>query len=167
MREHLEAINHKEAILFLESLLMSDPVAPVTERDVKDLHSLILKNVDDRYAGRYRDIAVRFVAASLQGWAYCRDNVESCRDIVVGAGSQLGASHQLWQMNEINKLIWPADGGVGFIDQAAWDRTVEIAQSTPNLDGAYTSYGQVTQGMHVVKKIARGDKMNKVTITTK
>ena len=23
----------------------------------------------------YRDIAVRFVTASLQGWAYCRDNV--------------------------------------------------------------------------------------------
>ena len=84
----------------------------------------------------YRDIAVRFVAASLQGWGYCRDNVEGCRDIVVAAGSQLGASHQLWQMNEINKLIWPAEGGVGFIDQAAWDRTVEIAQSTPNLDGA-------------------------------
>ena len=44
-------------------------------------------------------------------------------------GSKLGASHQLWQMNEINKLIWPAAGGVGVIDQAAWDRTVEIARA--------------------------------------
>ena len=52
----------------------------------------------------------RFVAASIEGWAYCRDNPEACRDIVVAAGSQLGDSHQLWQMNEINKLIWPADG---------------------------------------------------------
>ena len=50
-------------------------------------------------------------------------------------GSQLGASHQLWQMNEINKLIWPAPNGIGMIDQAAWDRTVEIAQNTPNLEG--------------------------------
>ncbi len=39
--------------------------------------------------------------------------------------------------------------------------------ATPNLDGAYTSYGQVVQGMDVVKKIQRGDKINKVTITTK
>ena len=31
-------------------------------------------------------------------------------------------------MNEVNKLIWPADGGIGMIDKAAWDRTVEIAQ---------------------------------------
>lgn len=84
----------------------------------------------------YRDIAERFVTASLQGWAYCRDNVEECRDIVIARGSRLGASHQLWQMNEINKLIWPAENGVGFIDQAAWDRTVEIALSTPNLEGA-------------------------------
>lgn len=84
----------------------------------------------------YRDIAVRFVTASLQGWAYCRDNVEACRDIVVAEGSKLGNSHQLWQMNEINKLIWPAENGVGFIDQAAWDRTAQIALETPNLEGA-------------------------------
>jgi NitT/TauT family transport system substrate-binding protein len=83
----------------------------------------------------YRDIAVRFVTASLQGWAYCRDNVQECTDLVVAQGSQLGASHQLWQMNEINQLIWPAEQGVGFIDQEAWDRTVEIALNTPNLEG--------------------------------
>jgi NitT/TauT family transport system substrate-binding protein len=84
----------------------------------------------------YRDIAVRFLTASLQGWAYCRDNVEECRDIVLARGSRLGASHQLWQMNEINKLIWPAENGVGFIDQEAWNRTVQIALETPNLEGA-------------------------------
>jgi NitT/TauT family transport system substrate-binding protein len=83
----------------------------------------------------YRDIAVRFVTASLQGWAYCRDNVQACTDLVVAQGSKLGASHQLWQMNEINQLIWPAADGVGVINQDAWDRTAEIAQSTPNLEG--------------------------------
>ena len=31
----------------------------------------------------YKDTATRFVAASMQGWTYCRDNVEECRDIVV------------------------------------------------------------------------------------
>ncbi len=84
----------------------------------------------------YRDIATRFVAASMEGWVYCRDNVEDCRDIVVSKGSTLGASHQLWQMNEINKLIWPSPDGIGWIDQAAWDRTVEISLNTPNLDGS-------------------------------
>ena len=84
----------------------------------------------------YRDIATRFLTASLQGWAYCRDNVQECTDLVVAQGSQLGESHQLWQMNEINRLIWPAESGVGYIDPAAWDRTVAIALETPNLEGA-------------------------------
>jgi NitT/TauT family transport system substrate-binding protein len=83
----------------------------------------------------YRETAVAFVAASLQGWAYCRDNVEACRDIVLSKGSKLGASHQLWQMNEVNKLIWPAASGVGYIEQAAWDRTATLSQETKNLEG--------------------------------
>ena len=86
---------------------------------------------DPAYCGQ----AVAFVKASLQGWSFCRDNVEKCRDIVVAKGSKLGNSHQLWQMNEVNKLIWPATGGVGVIDTAAWDRTATIASGTKNLDG--------------------------------
>ena len=39
--------------------------------------------------------------------------------------------------------------------------------ATPNLDGAYTVYGQVVQGMDVVKKVQRGDKIKQITITTK
>jgi NitT/TauT family transport system substrate-binding protein len=96
----------------------------------------------------YKDIATRFVAASIQGWAYCRDNPEACRDIVVAAGSQLGDSHQLWQMNEVNKLIWPAAGGIGVIDEDAWNRTVEIAQATPNLEGATVLTEPPTEGAY-------------------
>jgi NitT/TauT family transport system substrate-binding protein len=96
----------------------------------------------------YIDLAGRFVAASLQGWAYCRDNVQECVDIVVAKGSKLGASHQLWQMNEINKLIWPAANGVGMIDPAAWDRTVQIAMDTPNLEGTTVLTAEPTDGAY-------------------
>ena len=51
------------------------------------------------------------------------------------AGSKLGASHQLWQMNEINKLIWPSPNGIGMVDKAAWDQTVNVAINTKNDDG--------------------------------
>ena len=86
---------------------------------------------DPAYCGE----AISFVKASLKGWAFCRDNAQGCRDIVVSKGSKLGATHQLWQMNEINKLIWPSTIGVGVIDKAAWDRTAKIASETKNLDG--------------------------------
>jgi NitT/TauT family transport system substrate-binding protein len=83
----------------------------------------------------YQDQTVKFLTASFKGWAYCRDNAEKCRDIVVAKGSKLGASHQLWQMNEINKLVWPSPNGIGIVDKSAWDQTVQIARSTKNADG--------------------------------
>ncbi|MCW2722916.1 ABC transporter substrate-binding protein [Pseudonocardia sp.] len=84
----------------------------------------------------YQDTTTRFIAASLKGWVYCRDNVQACRDIVVKAGSKLGASHQLWQINEVNKLIWPSPAaGAGSIDTAAWAQTVKVARTAVNADG--------------------------------
>jgi NitT/TauT family transport system substrate-binding protein len=83
----------------------------------------------------YQATAVKFLKASIEGWAYCRDNPQACADIVVARGSQLGASHQLWQMNEINKLIWPSPNGAGIVDEALWDQTVEVALNAKNADG--------------------------------
>jgi NitT/TauT family transport system substrate-binding protein len=83
----------------------------------------------------YQDQTVKFLEASFKGWMFCRDNPQKCRDIVVARGSKLGASHQLWQMNEINKLVWPSPNGIGLVDKTAWDQTVKIAQQTKNQDG--------------------------------
>jgi NitT/TauT family transport system substrate-binding protein len=127
----LEAVNPETGELYQPEDLI---VISYEEVGVGMLQDAIWADGERLSDDAYRDIAVRFVTASLQGWAYCRDNVEECRDIVVAKGSKLGNSHQLWQMNEINKLIWPAEQGVGFIDQAAWDRTADIALNTPNLE---------------------------------
>ncbi len=79
------------------------------------------------WVASHRDIAVRFIAASDRGWIYCRDHVQECTDIVVKNGTALPAGHQLWQMNEINKLIWPNAKGIGIMDPAAFNRTAAIA----------------------------------------
>jgi NitT/TauT family transport system substrate-binding protein len=84
----------------------------------------------------YKDTATKFVKASARGWIYCRDNAQACADLVVSKGSKLGASHQLWQMNEINKLVWPSPAGIGMIDQAQWDQTVKVSQEAKNAEGA-------------------------------
>ncbi|GFJ94518.1 ABC transporter substrate-binding protein [Phytohabitans rumicis] len=83
----------------------------------------------------YQQTAVKFLTGTLKGWAYCRDNVEECRDMVVKKGSKLGASHQLWQMNEVNKLIWPSPNGIGLLDETVWKQTVDLALTTKNQDG--------------------------------
>lgn len=77
---------------------------------------------------KHMAIAKRFVAASLKGWAYCRDNLKSCVDTVLQNGPTLPGSHQTWQMNEINALIWPARGGVGIMRAADFNRTAKIAR---------------------------------------
>ena len=55
LSEHLEAINHKEAIDFIEELSKQQTI---TLKDIKDLHYLILKGIDKKNAGVFRDIEV-------------------------------------------------------------------------------------------------------------
>ena len=61
IREHLEAVNHKNAILLLEDLVQKNE--PLTEWTIKCLHQLILKGIDDDNAGRYRTVNVRISGA--------------------------------------------------------------------------------------------------------
>ncbi len=84
----------------------------------------------------YQDTTQRFVTASLKGWTYCRDNAQECADIITANGSKLGSSHQLWMMNEVNKLIWPSPMGIGVIEPELWSQTVDVALNTNNLEGA-------------------------------
>lgn len=52
VKEHLEALNHKGAILFLEDLVNGN--TELLEWNIKNLHALILKGIDNQNAGKYR-----------------------------------------------------------------------------------------------------------------
>ena len=52
MVEHLETINHRDAILFLEDLVSNKE--PISEWNIRNIHSLILKEIDNKNAGKYR-----------------------------------------------------------------------------------------------------------------
>ena len=84
------------------------------------------------------DIAVKFLKASFQGWIFCRDNPAECVDIVLKHDAKLPKGHQTWQLNEVNALIWPSPNGIGLMDQAAFDRTVQIAIDSKILKAAPT-----------------------------
>lgn len=62
MREHFEAINHREAIFYVEGLLKDEEV--LGEPQIKSLHQLVLKNIDDQNAGAYRQQNVVISGAS-------------------------------------------------------------------------------------------------------
>lgn len=64
LKEHLEAINHADAMDFIQGLVRKKR-EDIRERDVLDIHALILKKIDDTNAGRYRNVAVRIRGADI------------------------------------------------------------------------------------------------------
>lgn len=58
MTEHQEAINHAEAFDFIQTLV-SKTKQELTDRDILDIHSIILNKINDTNKGRYRNVAVR------------------------------------------------------------------------------------------------------------
>lgn len=56
MREHLEAINHTEAISYIKDIAKQD--IEISERTIKEIHALILHGIDRENVGRYRTVPV-------------------------------------------------------------------------------------------------------------
>lgn len=52
MVEHLETINHRDAIHFIEDLVSNQE--SLSEWNIRNIHSLILKEIDNNNAGKYR-----------------------------------------------------------------------------------------------------------------
>ncbi|MGH6795291.1 MAG: Fic family protein, partial [Methylocella sp.] len=53
LKDHLEAIDHYEAILYVRDLARRD--SRLTESDVRNLHALVVKRSDPDIAGAYTD----------------------------------------------------------------------------------------------------------------
>ena len=94
-----------------------------------------------------KDRLARFVQASLKGWQYAIDNPEEAVQIVLdndATGAQT-EEHQTRMLGEIAKLIQPGEQGMGWLDPADFDRTVDVLLSgesdpviTSKPDGAWT-----------------------------
>jgi Fic family protein len=61
MREHLEAINHTQAVEFIKDIARAD--ISITERIIKEIHALILHGINKEQAGKYRDVPVMIVGS--------------------------------------------------------------------------------------------------------
>lgn len=73
---------------------------------------------------KFVDVMARFVKASMEGWAWARENPEEAAKIVLendATGAQT-EKHQVRMMGEINKLT---EGSDGALDEAAYQRTVD------------------------------------------
>jgi len=62
LREHLEAINHKEAILWIEDIIAQD--VPFSEHGLRQIHALVLHGLDHDHAGQYRRVPVMIAGSA-------------------------------------------------------------------------------------------------------
>ena len=63
LREHFEAINHEKAIDYLYSLV--NATYKLRSIDILSLHQLVMRNIDEEYAGRIRNAGVRITGANF------------------------------------------------------------------------------------------------------
>ncbi len=61
LRDHLEAIGHKDAFTYM--IALADSQTPLTERVIKNIHSLVLVN-DALNKGVYRNVPVQILGAA-------------------------------------------------------------------------------------------------------
>lgn len=63
LREHFEAVNHQDAIDYVEGLVTPDYVFSTS--DILSVHALVLDKIEKDYAGRFRTSAVRISGANF------------------------------------------------------------------------------------------------------
>ncbi|MFH1840865.1 MAG: Fic family protein [Candidatus Shapirobacteria bacterium] len=64
LTEHLEAVNHAQALTYLKKLV-NKKREQLTEADILEIHRIILAKIDDRNAGGYRTVAVRIAGSTV------------------------------------------------------------------------------------------------------
>lgn len=63
LREHFEAVNHQDAVEFIESLVGKNH--RLRAKDVLETHALVVQKIEKEFAGRYRNAGVRIAGANF------------------------------------------------------------------------------------------------------
>ena len=70
----------------------------------------------------------KFLKATIQGWEWAKENPQEAAEIVLeydDTGAQT-EEHQVRMMTEVAKLLASGEKGIGYLDPAAFDRTVSV-----------------------------------------
>lgn len=65
VNEILETINHDSALKFVIELAKNKTISKLKEQDLLNIHSIILKGIDDINSGKYRNLPVRISGSTM------------------------------------------------------------------------------------------------------
>ncbi|ARP88224.1 Fic family protein [Bordetella genomosp. 9] len=98
LREHFEATNHRDAILYVEEIVAKQ--AALSEWQIKNIHSLVLKGIDNDQAGRYRRENVVISGASTIPPDFLHLDEEMQR--LIAWHAQAGQMHPIERASELH-----------------------------------------------------------------
>lgn len=90
LREHFEVVNHHNAIEYISALI--HPNYTISERDILDIHRIVLTNIEKEFSGKYRNGGVRIV-----GTNFIPPNALKVSDLI----------HELLQQTALAMQEWP------------------------------------------------------------
>lgn len=101
-REHLEVINHKEAIDYIESIVHKKP-QELSKNDLLNIHSIILRGIDTANAGKYRNVPVYIRQKNGEIYKFCdplfvKDEMDTFFNWLISAHNL----HPVWFAAEVH-----------------------------------------------------------------
>jgi Fic family protein len=100
--EHLEVINHKEAIDYIESIAHQKP-QELTKNDLLNIHSIVLRGIDTANAGKYRTVPVYIRKKNGEIYKFCdplfvKDEMDNFFSWLISAHNL----HPMWFAAEVH-----------------------------------------------------------------
>jgi len=124
------AMTYNEYGLLLESGLKDSDLHVINMNDagVAMLEDCLFVNSD--WIAKNEDLYVRFLKASIKGWAEACADPEAAGKVVFDADQSVSLSHQVYMAKEVAKLVVPKDfdpAKIGYIDMKAVKQTADLA----------------------------------------
>lgn len=98
LREHFEAMNHRDAIVYVEEIVAKNEV--LAEWQIRNLRCLVLKSIDSEHAGQYRQENIVIAGASTTPPDFMHLPAEMAA--LIGWYDQAGAMHPIERAAELH-----------------------------------------------------------------
>jgi NitT/TauT family transport system substrate-binding protein len=122
------AMTYNEFGLLLESGIAKEDlnVIDMNEEGVAMMEDCLF--VNSEWAAENEDLIVRFLRASIKGWADASADPKAAGEIVYNVDKSVSLEHQVYMAEEVAKLVVPEGfdpANIGFIDMAAIQQTAD------------------------------------------
>ncbi|MDF2609806.1 MAG: myristoyl transferase [Lachnospiraceae bacterium] len=122
------AMTYNEFGLLLESGIAKEDLNVI---DMNDEGVAMMEDclfVNSEWAAENEDLIVRFLRASIKGWAEASANPQAAGEIVYNVDKSVSLEHQVYMAEEVAKLVVPEGfdpANIGSIDMAAIQQTAD------------------------------------------